>query len=64
MTKKYFILFFIIVLTNSYLYSQIGITNAAPNNNPTYLINNVLIGITIGMEEKEFPEVMDMSSML
>jgi len=44
MIKKDFILFFILVFTNSYLYSQIGITNAAPNNNPTYLINNVLIG--------------------
>ena len=36
------------------LHAQIGVTNAAPNNNPTYLINNVLVGSGVAISNISF----------
>jgi gliding motility-associated-like protein len=36
------------------LKAQIGVTNTAPNNNPTYLINNVLVGSGVAVSNISF----------
>jgi hypothetical protein len=36
------------------LHAQIGVTNTAPNNNPTYLINNILVGSGVAISNISF----------
>ena len=53
MKKKTFFLIVLLFLLND-MYSQIGVSNVAPNNNANHLINNILIGGGVSVSNVSF----------
>ena len=53
MKKKTFFLIVLLFLVYD-MYSQIGVSNVAPNNNANHLINNILIGGGVSVSNVSF----------